>query len=155
MCQKYNNRLVFSIDCARWTISRYWRWHRKLGLFYKIYKNKSPSYLSNLILERVKFCSSQSSQINNISNLKTRSNFLIFWNLFFPFWIIEWNTLGRDSTNGHSLNIFKLQLLKFITLAENRIFDINNLYGLKFLTRQDRVTCEIINVYLIFRTVLT
>ena len=31
------------------------RWLRKLCLFYKIYKNKSPSYLYNLIPDRVKF----------------------------------------------------------------------------------------------------
>ena len=57
------------------------RWLRKLCFFYKIYKNKSPSYLHDLISGRVKFYSTQSSQINNISNIKTRSNF--FRNSFF------------------------------------------------------------------------
>ena len=47
------------------------RWLRKLCLFYKIYQNKSPSYLYNLIPDRVKFYSTRSSQIDNISNLKT------------------------------------------------------------------------------------
>ena len=51
------------------------RWLRKLCLFYKIYKNKSPSYLYNLISDRVKFYSTRSSQIDNVSNIKTRSNF--------------------------------------------------------------------------------
>ena len=60
------------------------RWLRKLCIFYKIYKNKSPSYLHNLIPERVKFCSTQSSQIDNISNIKTRSNF--FHKSFFSFY---------------------------------------------------------------------
>ena len=32
-------------------------WLRKLCLFYKIYKNKSRSYLYNLIPDRVKFYS--------------------------------------------------------------------------------------------------
>ena len=31
------------------------RWLRKLYLLYKIYKNKSPSYFYNLILDRVNF----------------------------------------------------------------------------------------------------
>ena len=57
------------------------RWLRKLCLFYKIYKNKSPSYLYNLIPDRMKFYSTRSSQIDNISNIKTRSNF--FRNYFF------------------------------------------------------------------------
>ena len=52
------------------------RWLRKLCLFYKIYKNKSPSYLYNLIPDRVKFYSTRSSQIDNISNITTRRNFL-------------------------------------------------------------------------------
>ena len=50
------------------------RWLRKLCLFYKIYKNKSPSYLYNLIPDRLKFYFTRSSEINNISNIKTRSN---------------------------------------------------------------------------------
>ena len=51
------------------------RWLRKLCLFYKIYKNKSPSYLYNLIPDRVMYYSTRSSQIDNIPNIKTRSNF--------------------------------------------------------------------------------
>ena len=60
------------------------RWLRKLCLFYKIYKNKSPSYLYDLIPDRVKFYSTRSSQIDNIPNIKTRSNF--FRNSFFSFY---------------------------------------------------------------------
>ena len=45
------------------------RWLRKLCLFSKMYKNKSPSCLYNLIQDRVKFYSTRSSQINNISNI--------------------------------------------------------------------------------------
>ena len=56
------------------------KWLRKLCLFHKICKNKSTSYLYNLIPDRVKFYSTR-SQINNISNIKTRSNF--FRNSFF------------------------------------------------------------------------
>ena len=51
------------------------RWLRKLCLCYKIYKNKSPSYLYNLIPDRVMYYSTRSSQIDNIPNIKTRSNF--------------------------------------------------------------------------------
>ena len=57
------------------------RWLRKLCLFYKIYKNKSPSYLQD------------------------------------------------------SLNVFKLSLLKFVRSVANSVFEINNPYGLKLLTR--------------------
>ena len=109
------------------------RWLRKLCLFYKIYKNKSPSYLYDLIPDRVKFYSTRSSQIDNISNIKTRSNF--FRNSFFSSTITEWNKLDCDIRNSDSLNIFKLSLLKFVRPVANSVFDINNPYGLKLLIR--------------------
>ena len=89
------------------------RWLRKLCLFYKIDKNKSPSYLYSSIPGSVKFYSTQSSQIDNISNIKTRSNF--FKNYLFPSTITEWKKLDRDIRNSDSLNVFKLYLLKFVT----------------------------------------
>ena len=60
------------------------RWLSKLCLFYKIDKNKSPSYFYKLIRDRVKFYSTRSNQINNVLNINTRSNF--FRNSFFPFY---------------------------------------------------------------------
>ena len=92
------------------------RWLRKVCLFYKIYKKKSPSYLYNLIPGKVNFYSTRSSQIDNISNIKTRSNF--FRNSFFPSTITEWNKLDRDIRNSNSLNVFKLSLLKFVTCSK-------------------------------------
>ena len=132
------------------------RWLRKLCLLYKIYKNKSPSYLHDLISDKVKFYSTRSSQINNISNIKTRSNF--FRNSFFPSAIIELNKVDRDIRNSDSLNIFKLSLLKFVRPVTNSVFDINNPYGLKLLTRLLLGVghhCVIINLDTIFKTVLT
>ena len=102
------------------------RWLRKLCLFYKIYKNKSPSYLHNLIPDRMKFYSTRSSQINNISNIKTRSNF--FKNSLFPSTITEWNKLDHDIRNSDSLHVFKLTLLKFVRPVANSVFEINNPY---------------------------
>ena len=109
------------------------RWLRKLCLFYKMYKNKSPSYLYNLIPVSVKFYSTRSSQFDNISNLKTRSNF--FRNSFFPSTITEWNKLDRDIRNSDSLNVLKFSPLKFLRPVANSVFEINNPYGLKLLTR--------------------
>ena len=80
----------------------------------------------------MEFYSTPSSQIDNISNIKTRSNF--FRNSFFPSTITEWNKLDRDIRNSDSLNVFKLYLLKFVRSVANSIFEINNPYGLKLLT---------------------
>ena len=87
----------------------------------------------NLIPSRVKFYSSRNSQISNISNIKTRSNF--FRNSFFPSSVIEWNKPDRDICNSDSLNIFKLSVLKFVRPIANSNFDIDNPYGLRLLTR--------------------
>ena len=81
----------------------------------------------------MKFYFTRSSQIDNISNLKTRSNF--FRTSFFPSTITEWNKLDRDIRNSDSLNVFKLPLLKFVRPVANSVFEINNPYDLKLLTR--------------------
>ena len=79
----------------------------------------------------MKFYSTR-SQINNISNIKTKSSF--YRNSFFPSTITAWNKLDRDIRNSYSLNIFKLSLLKYIRPVANSVLDINNPYGLKLLT---------------------
>ena len=93
------------------------RWLRKLCLSYKIDKNKSPSCFYSSIPGSVKFYSTRSSQIDNISNIKTRSNF--FKNYSFSSTITEWKKLDRDIRNSDSLNVFKLYLLRFVrTVAD-------------------------------------
>ena len=108
------------------------RWLRKLCLFYKKYKNKSP-YLYNLFPDKLKFYSTQSSQMDDIFNIKTRSNF--FRNSFFPSAIIGWDKLNHDIHNSSFLNVFKLPLLKFVKPVANSVFEINYPYGLKLLAR--------------------
>ena len=73
----------------------------------------------------MKFYSTRSSEIDNIYNIKT----------IFPSTITEWNKLDRDIRNSDSLNVFKLSLLKFVRPVANSVFEINNPYGLKLLTR--------------------
>ena len=88
---------------VRFRVAKIQKMAQKLFLFYKIYKKKSLSYFYNLIPDRVKFYSTRSSQINNISNIKTRSNFLR--NSFFPSTVTEWNKLDPDIRNSDSLNV--------------------------------------------------
>ena len=56
------------------------RWYRKLAMFYKIYKNKSPFYLFNLIPEKTS--SYATRNINCIPLIKIKPKF--FKNTFFP-----------------------------------------------------------------------
>ena len=93
-----------ALSRVRLRITKIQKMPRKICLLYRIYKNKPP-YLYNLIPDRVKFYSNWSSQIDNIFNIKTGSNF--FRNTFFSSTITEWNKLDRDIRNSNSLNVFK------------------------------------------------
>ena len=61
------------------------RWYRKLAMFYKIYKNKSPFYLFNLIPEKTS--SYATRNVDCIPLIKIKHNF--FKNTFLPSAIIE------------------------------------------------------------------
>ena len=58
-----------------------------------------------------------------------------FENSFFPATITEWNDLDYSLCDAPSINVFKENILKFIHLGPNKVFNIYNLYGLKLLTR--------------------
>ena len=85
------------------------RWLRRLCLFHKIFKNKSPPYLYDLIPAN---SDSKTRSSNNIPELSTRTVF--FKNTFFPSVIIEWNKLNLNVRNSVSLEVFKKSILKFI-----------------------------------------
>ena len=109
------------------------RWLRKLCLFYKIFHEKSPSYLSQLIPPNNNVYATRSSQGNKISSFKTRHNF--FKDSFFPAVISEWNSLDVNIRNSSSINVFKKELLKFITPVPNSTYNINDSKGLTLHTR--------------------
>ena len=105
------------------------RWFRKLCLFYKIIKSKSPPYLFNLTPSSSKWHTTENS---DTTLFKIRYNF--FKNSFFPSVISEWNKLDLEIHNSASLEIFKKHLLNFIRPNSNNVF-IYYLLGLKLLTR--------------------
>ena len=63
------------------------RWHRKLSLFYRVFKNEHPKYLFNLI--PVRSTPYATRTVGNIPLIKTKHNFLK--NSFFPSAVIKWN----------------------------------------------------------------
>ena len=65
------------------------RWLRKLCLFYKIFHEKSPSYLFQLIPPNNNVYATRSSQSNKISSFKARH-------------ISEWNSLDVNIRNSSS-----------------------------------------------------
>ena len=106
-------------------------WFRKLCHFYKIFNDKSPSYLFNLIPNFNRVHNIRLSY--NIPPIKVRHDY--FKNSFFPSAISEWNKLDLNIRNSASLNAFKKKLLNFIRPCANSIFDIHNPFGIKILTR--------------------
>ena len=107
------------------------RWFRKLCHFYKIFNDKSPSYLFNLIPN---FNRVQNTRLSyNIPPIKVKHDY--FKNSFFLSAISEWNKLDLNIRNSASLNVFKKKLLYFIRPCANSIFDIHNPLGIKLLTR--------------------
>ena len=87
------------------------RWFRKLCLFYKIIKSKSPPYLFNLIPRSSRLHTTRNP--DNITPFKVRHNF--FRNSFFPSVISEWNKLDLEIRNSASLEIFNPLGLKLLT----------------------------------------
>ena len=107
------------------------RWFRKLCHFYKIFNDKSPSYLFNLIPNFDRVHNTRLSY--NVPTIKVKHNY--FKNSFFPSAISEWNKLDLNIRNSASLNAFKNKLLNFIRPCSNSIFDIHKPREIKLLTR--------------------
>ena len=107
------------------------RWFKKLCLFYKILKNKSPPYLFNLIPSTSRIHTVRNS--NNTAPFKVTHNF--FKNYFFPSVTSERNKLDFEIYNSASLEILKKHLLNYIRSNSNNVFRINKPLGLKSLTR--------------------
>ena len=107
------------------------RWFRKLCHFYKIFNDKSPSYLFNLIPNFNRVHNTRLSY--NIPIIKVKQDY--FKNSFFPSAISEWNKLDLNIRNSASLNAFKKKILNFIRPCSNSIFDIHSPLGIKLLTR--------------------
>ena len=103
------------------------RWYRKLGMLYKMYKNKSPQYLFKLIPEKTHAYATRN--VDNIPCLKIRHSF--FKNSFFPSTIIERNNLDPTLRNSKSFVVFKNGILKFIRPSPSNVFNCNNYKGIR------------------------
>ena len=107
------------------------RWYRKLGMFYKIFKSKSPQYLFKLIPEKTSSYVTRNAE--NIPLFNIKHNF--YKNSFFPSSIIEWNNLDPKLRNSENFGNFKNNILKFIRLKPNSFFNCSNLKGIRLITR--------------------
>ena len=106
------------------------RWYRKLCLFFKLKKNKHPSYLFDMI-PKVLSTRTTRNDNNPLFNVEHEC----FRNSFFPSTVIEWNKLDNNIRNSESVSAFKKQILKFIRPSANSTFNVHNPHGIKLLTR--------------------
>ena len=94
------------------------RWMRRLCLFYKVFFNKVPKYIYELIPPfRHSF-----RNPNSFTSFTCRT--VYFKNSFFPSLIILLSYLS-----------FKNALINFIRFSENKIFNIHDEVGIKLLTK--------------------
>ena len=94
------------------------RWYRKLAMFYKIYKNKSPFYLFNLIPEKTS--SYTTRNVDCIPLIKLNVTFLRTFSSHLP---------------SESFGIFKSNILKFIRPTPRSFFNCYNHKGISLITR--------------------
>ena len=78
----------------------------KLSLFYKMYNNISPGYLSSLIPQQVDAISRYN--LRNSNDLQTiRAKTSLYYNPFLPSTLRQWNNLSIETRQLNSLNSFK------------------------------------------------
>ena len=105
------------------------QWYRKLCLFFKLKKDKHPSYLFDMI---PKVLSTRTTRnYNNIPLFNVKHEY--FRNSFFPSTVIEWNKLDNNIRNSELVSTFKKQILKFIRPSPNSRFNVRNPNGIKLL----------------------
>ena len=83
----------------------------KLTLFYKMYNNLTPLYLSSLIPQQVEAISQYNLRnAQDIRNIRARTN--LYYNSFLPSTLRQWNNLSIETKSSVSLNSFKFNLKK-------------------------------------------
>ena len=107
------------------------RWYRKLGIFYKIFKSRSPQYLFKLIPEKTSSYVTRNAY--NIPLFNINHNF--YKNSLFPSTIIEWNNPDSNLRNSENFGIFKKKIRKFNRPKPNSFLNCCNLKGIKLITR--------------------
>ena len=83
----------------------------KLTLFYKMYSNLTPNYLSSLIPQQVESISQYNLRnAQDLRNIRTRTS--LYYNSFLPSTIRQWNNLSIETRQSNSLSSFKWSLKK-------------------------------------------
>ena len=117
---------------------------QKLSLFYKMYSNISPSYLSSLGPPSISDISSYNLRnANNLQTVETRTR--QYYNSFVPSVIREWNGLSEETRNASSVSVFKSRLDQNVIFPEiPKYFYIGD-RRLQMLHTRLRTNCSSLN----------
>ena len=107
------------------------RWFKRLCFFHKIYHNKSPEYLYQLIPQAYNLFNLRNQHL--VPQIFCRTN--IFSDSFFPSAIKEFHKLDFQISHNSSFQSFRKFLVKSIRPVPNSLFDDNDPLGVKLLTR--------------------
>ena len=108
------------------------RWYRRLCHFFNLKNNQSPEYLFNLIpAERQTNYDLRNQRIYTPAVSRT----VRFSNTYFSNAPYEWNLLDRDIRSSKSIAEFKRKLLSKIRPAENSVYNIYDIEGVRILTK--------------------
>ena len=104
---------LISLDClyneVKWESLEKRRRNYKLTLFYKMYTNLTPSYLSDLVPQTVRSVSRYNLRNSHaLQTVDARSN--NYYYSFLPSTVREWNNLPSDVTQSESIAAFKHNL---------------------------------------------
>ena len=117
---------------------------QKLSLFYKMYSNISPSYLSALVPPSISDISSYNLRnANNLQTVETRTR--QYYNSFLPSVIREWNGLSEETRNASSVSVFKSRLDQNVIVPQiPKYFYIGD-RRLQMLHTRLRTNCSALN----------
>ncbi|MCG8032736.1 MAG: hypothetical protein JAZ03_11255 [Candidatus Thiodiazotropha taylori] len=126
------------------------RHDHKLTLFYKMFNNLAPIYLSSLVPQQVNAVSRYN--LRNSNDLKTiRTKTTLHYNSFLPSSIREWNNLPAEAKESTSVNSFKTFLKK-----DKQSIPIYYYYGnrkAQILHTRLRTNCSSLNLDLFVKNI--
>ena len=134
---------LISLDCLyneiKWESLEKRRRNHKLTLFYKMYTNLTPLYLSDLVQYNLR-------NSHALQTVDARSN--NYYYSFLPSTVREWNNLPSDITQTESVAAFKHNLNR-----ENLVHFYTGKRHAQILHTRLRTKCSALNYYLFLKNI--
>ena len=138
-------------DEIKWETLESRRNKHKLVLFYKMFNNISPVYLSSLVPPSISSISTYN--LRNAENVQTiDSRTSQYCNSFLPSAVREWNNLPLETRSSDSVNTFKRSLDRGATVVPKYYYSGNRKF--QILHTRLRTNCSSLNNDLFLKNIL-